>query len=118
MLLQVDLAALCKDLAWSRLCLVEVTPGEALWAHRSKQQRHTWGTPEWAQSTAAAQDAISDAIADHLDIEAGCKPYLACVWALQQAFAMDTDMQLSRFQTLQNKILSNVLPHTDWAGLD
>lgn len=106
--LQVDIPALCRDIAWS--CLVDVTPGVALWAYRSKQQRHPWGTAEWAHSTAEAHDAISGAIADHLDVETGCLPYLACIQAFQDAFANNTPMQLSRFQSLQTAVFNTLLP--------
>lgn len=108
LILQVDLDALCTDIAWSTQ--VEVTSGTSLWAYRSKQQKHAWGTADWAKCTAEAQDAISTAIAADLDIHTGCGTYLACIHAFQQGFAKDTPMRLSRFQTLQNQVFENLLP--------
>lgn len=108
--LQVDLAALCKRIAWSNH--VEVADGAALWAYRSKQ-KNAWGTPEWAQQTAAAQDDISSAIADQTDSDT----HLACTQAFVQAFEKDTPMRLSRFQTLQNHILETLLPKLVKQGL-
>ena len=103
-----DLAALCKCIAWSMN--VEVTPGTALWAYRSKQQRHTWGTTDWAQCTEKTHDAISKALADELSIEGGCSTYLACIQAFHGAFAKDTPIKLSRFETMQEQVFGALLP--------
>lgn len=89
---------------------VEVTPGTALSAYRSKQQRHTWGTTNWAQSTTKTHDAISKALADELSIEGGCSTYLACIQAFRGAFAKDTPMKLSRFETMQDQVFGALLP--------
>lgn len=106
--LQVDFDDLCYKIAFGYM--VKLTAGICLWTCGSQQPRHPWGTAEWAGSTAKAQDAISSAIADHLDVKRGCKPYQVCIQAFQLAFAKDTPMQLSRFQTLQTELLANVLP--------
>lgn len=108
--LQVDLAALCKRIAWSNY--VEVADGAALWAYRSKQ-KHAWGTPDWAKHTAIAQDNIASAIAD----QTNSSTHLACTQAFQQAFDKDTSMRLRRFQTLQHHILETLLPAVVNEGL-
>lgn len=64
-----------------------------------------------------AQAALSAVIADHLNLEAGCETYLACIQAFEQGFAQDTPMQLSGFYTLQATVFNTLLPALVQQGL-
>ena len=82
---------------------IEVTPGNHLWAWRSKMDKPQWGTEAWAKATSENQSAISTAIQDALSCGvSGGNQYLACVTAFyQEAFDKDSSMKLKLCDSAQ-----------------
>ena len=103
--MQVDFESLCRKI--SNLD-IEVTPGNQLWAWRSKMGKHTWGTAGWAKATAQTQAAISQAINQTLNC--GGMHLAVVTAAYEEAFAKDSPMKLHRFASLRRAVLFTLLP--------